>query len=51
MAICQHPFQTLIERLNGIIHEYSWLDKHPNVRSVIIDSHKIEGYIVHDSKL
>ena len=24
-----------VEKLNGIAHEYAWLDKHPNVRAVV----------------
>ena len=29
------PFYTLTAKLNGITHEYAWLDKHPDVRTKV----------------
>jgi hypothetical protein len=29
-------FYDVSTKLNGIAHEYAWLDKHPNVRAVVV---------------
>jgi len=31
------PFYTLTAKLNGIVHEYAWLDNDPDVYPVVAD--------------